>query len=79
MTTNGSRDTNFTQLEAARSDRGDEFLTVAQAARILQISPVALRHRLRRAQRRVRGEVVADLGCAVGRRLGSSWRVQLRP
>lgn len=54
------------------------LLTVVDAARELGVTPNALRDRLRRAQRRVDGRIVADLGVAVGFRFGSrSWRLML--
>lgn len=54
------------------------FHTPESAAPLLSLSPVALRARLRRAARRVRGEVVADLGGGVvGVKLGRSWRIRL--
>jgi hypothetical protein len=53
-------------------------MTVDEAAPILGLTANALRDRLRRAQRRVDGRIIADVGLAVGVRLGSrSWRVML--
>lgn len=54
------------------------WLSVEVAAERLSITPVALRHRLRRAQRLVGRHIVADLdGVAEGRKLGSIWRVRV--
>lgn len=54
------------------------WLSVEVAAERLSITPVALRHRLRRAQRVVGRHIVADLdGIAEGRKLGSVWRVRV--
>jgi len=66
------------QLDAARSDPGEMFHTVETAAQILKLSVKALRERLRRAQRRVGKEIVADLGIATGRKFGRSWRITVR-
>lgn len=49
---------------------------MAVAAAKLDLEEQALRARCRRAARRVRGQVQADLGMGVlARKLGSSWRV----
>lgn len=55
---------------------GDCWDSVAVAAAKLDLEEQALRARCRRAARRVRGQVQADLGMGVlARKLGSSWRV----
>lgn len=58
-------------------DRTVRYLSVEEAAVLLSTTPVALRHRLRRAQQLVGRVIVADLGVAEGRKMGSSWRVRI--
>jgi hypothetical protein len=56
------------------------LLTLAQAAEALQVSVPALRERIRRAPLiKMRGGVARDLGVALARKFGSSWRIQLTP
>jgi hypothetical protein len=55
------------------------YLTTEQAAAALQVSPAALRERVRRAQQRVQGRVVADLGVAYAVKFGATWRFEIRP
>jgi len=59
----------------------ERYLDIDAAAAALMTSPVALRARCRRAQRRDRGgQVVAPLGGGiVAFKFGSSWRVRLPP
>jgi hypothetical protein len=57
-----------------------DYFTVEQSAARLGLTPVALRHRIRRTQRKEGKEVVARIGAGiVAYRIGSSWRVRFPP
>lgn len=52
------------------------WITVEEASAFLQVSPEALRARLRRAARRAPdGGIEADVDGMRGRKLGASWRI----
>jgi hypothetical protein len=53
------------------------YITVDQAADLLATTPVALRHRLRRAQRKDGRQIIAPLlDGYVGVKFGRSWKIR---
>lgn len=55
------------------------YVTIAEAAGCLGVTPTALRARCRRAARPVDGHLVADLGVCVARKFGATWRLRFVP
>jgi hypothetical protein len=56
------------------------WLTIEAAAKLVGVSPEALRARCRRAARRRDRQVVAELGMGIiARKFGRSWRLSVPP